>query len=214
MPAINQPRIAPATEPYQRPMIRNMAIRSRPLPIDLARIRNTIEIAIRDRHLEPSQVYINVMNEDLGNIINYSRSNLEKYRRFATAKEHQIFYQIEFAIHQQNPTETSENRIAEQFDITQREARRAKRTFNFFRHWPKAINQLGNLKLNDWDKITNTQLENLLDEMLIRHGADETEYLLDFEEEPQTVPEITLLTQEDPEIDAWVEAYLNLEALT
>ena len=57
-------------------------------------------------------------------------------------------------------------------------------------------------------------MENLQDEMLIKHGTDESEYLLDFEEDPQVVPEITPPDEEGPETDEWVEAYLDLEALT
>jgi hypothetical protein len=124
------------------------------------------------------------MNLDTQDIIFYTRENMQVYRRFYNTRQHQAHYQMGFALNlvMENST-LSEAAATLQLDITERETRYARKTFYLFRLWPTAIYQLGDLTTTDLNQLTSSQIEEIHTEIIMTHGSDPTDYLLDFPED-------------------------------
>jgi hypothetical protein len=202
MPAISRPTQAEyqQTVPYQR---RNTARRSQPLPPRTHLIKEQISRAIVHRHNNNQRVHTDITGSRLtpSDIVYCTRQNMEVFRRFYNTSQHQSHYQLGYALEQiREAQELSDTVAAQTLELTDTEARRARKTFFLFRLWPSAIHQLGDLPARDIVHLTMRQLEDIRTEMISRHETDPTDFLPDFPGEQQEQQEQQVPVQLDLDI--------------
>ena len=213
MPAI---RTTPTirTIPYEpnnsRRDKRNTARRQEPLPLDLDAIQTTIDMAISHRMEGHERVHTEVMLEDNDIIIQYSRDNLDAYKSFYISKQYQAYYQMGYVLDviADNMEIPDLNEANLRLGLSETEFKRGKRIFNFFKNWPLAIDHIGELSLSKWDRITDDQLEEILEEMKNKHRSDNNYFLSNF-----AIPgDLEYSSQSDTNEEFPIETNLNIDS--